>query len=462
MHEDASKPAAHPYVPNAAPVVRAGMLEELGVSRVDEFFADIPDALRLKRPLDLPDPLTSEAELVRHMESLLSANITTRQALNFCGAGCYQHHVPTVCSEVNGRAEFLTAYAGETYEDHGKFQALFEYASMMAELLEMDVVTIPTYDGFQATATALRMATRITHRRRLVLAGPVGKDKLSKVSDYVAPVATVEHLPGGPGAPVPLADIAGHLDADTAALYVEVPDAYGCVDADLDALAVLAHGVGALMVVSADPIVLGVVEAPASAGADIVCGDIQSLGLGMQAGGAHGGFLAVHDDPRFVLELPSRLFGLAPTSRPGEIGFRDVAYERTSLAAREDGNEWVGTAAALWGITAGVYLALLGPLGMAELGDTIIDRTHYAMQSLAGTGLLRVPGVNRPHFREFVIDLSPSGCTAAEFLTAMAQRRIFAGVDVSGESQRVLVCTTEVHSQRDIDALVAAVKEVLA
>ncbi|GGJ66840.1 glycine dehydrogenase [Streptomyces brasiliensis] len=440
------------------------MLAELGVNSVDEFFADIPEALRLTRPLDLPAPLTSEAELVRHMESLLSANVTTRQALNFCGAGCYQHHVPVVCSEVNGRAEFLTAYAGETYEDHGKFQALFEYASMMAELLEMDVVTIPTYDGFQAAATALRMATRITHRSGLVVVGPVGQDKLSKVYDYVAPVATVEHLSADPVVPVPLAEIARHVGEDTAAVYVELPDAHGCVDADLGALAALAHNVGALLVVGVDPIALGVLDPPSAAGADIVCGDIQSLGLGMQAGGAHGGFLAVHDDPRFVLELPSRLFGLTPTGKPGEIGFRDVAYERTSLAARENGNEWVGTAAALWGITAGVYLALHGPQGMAELGDTIIDRTHYAMQTLAGTGLVEVPGIDRPHFREFVVDLAPSGRTAADFLKAMAQRRIFAGVDISAESgsQQVLLCTTEVHNQRDIDTLVAAVKEVLA
>jgi len=133
------------------------MLREIGASSVEELYADVPRHLRLTEPLDLPSALRSEAELVRHVEGLLARNTSTREALSFLGAGCYPHHVPAVCDEVNSRSEFLTAYAGEPYEDHGRFQALFEYASMMGELLEMDVVNVPTYDGFQASATALRM-----------------------------------------------------------------------------------------------------------------------------------------------------------------------------------------------------------------------------------------------------------------------------------------------------------------
>lgn len=154
----------HPYIPNAEPRVRAAMLAAVGAGSVEEFYADIPAELRLDRPLDLPAPMASEYELVRHMRGLLDRNTHTAESLSFLGGGCYPHHVPAVCDEVNARSEFLTAYAGEPYEDHGRFQALFEYTSMMGELLEMDVVNVPTYDGFQASATALRMAARRTGR----------------------------------------------------------------------------------------------------------------------------------------------------------------------------------------------------------------------------------------------------------------------------------------------------------
>ena len=138
-----------------------------------------------------------------------------------------------------------------------------------------------------------------------------------------------------------------------------------------------------MLVVGTDPIGYGVLTPPAEQGADIVCGDIQSLGLHQWFGGAHGGFIAVHDDPRFIMEMPSRLFGLATTDVPGEYGFGDVAYDRTSFAHREEGKEWVGTAAALWGIAAGVYLALMGPQGMRELGEVLLARTRYAQLRLA-------------------------------------------------------------------------------
>ena len=164
-----NEPVVHPYIPNSEPKVKAEMLRAVGASSIEEFYAEIPESLRLKSRLKLPEPLLSEQELVRHVEGLLAKNQTARENLNFLGAGCYQHHVPAVCDEINSRGEFLTAYAGEPYDDHGRFQALFEYQSMMAELLNMDVVNVPTYDGFQASATALRMASRITGRKRVLI-----------------------------------------------------------------------------------------------------------------------------------------------------------------------------------------------------------------------------------------------------------------------------------------------------
>ena len=140
------KSIVYPYIPNSVPEIKAQMMKDIGVESIDEFYSNIPNELRLNRRLNLPEPFLSEYALRRHVESILSKNQHTGKLLSFLGAGCWQHYVPAVCDEINSRSEFLTAYAGEPYDDHGRFQSLFEYASMMGELLDMDVVSIPTYD----------------------------------------------------------------------------------------------------------------------------------------------------------------------------------------------------------------------------------------------------------------------------------------------------------------------------
>ena len=178
----------HPYIPNSAPEVRREMLDVIGVQDVEELYEAVPARLRFDRPLDLPAGITSEAELVRHVRGILRQGRSTEDFVSFLGAGAFRHHVPSVCDEVNGRAEFLTSYAGETYEEHGRHQALFEYASLMAELLEMDVVTVPTYDGFQAASTAVSMAGRLTGRREVLVVSAVDPDKLERMATYAAAV----------------------------------------------------------------------------------------------------------------------------------------------------------------------------------------------------------------------------------------------------------------------------------
>lgn len=466
MSTQAEPPAAYPYIPNAVPEVREAMLREIGASSVDELYADVPEHLRLTQPLDLPPALRSEAELVRHVEGLLSRNASTREALSFLGAGCYQHHVPAVCDEVNSRSEFLTAYAGEPYEDHGRFQALFEYASMMGELLEMDVVNVPTYDGFQASATALRMACRITDRTSVLVTGSIGRDELSKIRDYLAPDVSVELVPFDPATgEMDLDALRGMVSDATAAVIVKSPTYLGVVETRVEEIAAIAHGVGALVVGSTDPSTLGVLGPPAAWGADIACGDIQPLGMHQHFGGGHAGFIATHDDPRFVMEFPSRLFGITSTRVEGEYGFGDVAYERTSFAVREEGKEWVGTAAALWGITAGVYLALMGPQGMVELGEGMMVRTRYAMDRLAAIPGVRLPFAGSHHVKEFVVDLTGTGRTVAEVNAELLERGIFGGKDLSTEfpelGQSALCCVTEVHTKGDLDRLADGLGEVL-
>jgi len=459
-------PTIYPYIPNSVPTIKRQMLEAVGARDADEFYADVPENLRFKGLMDLPEPMLSEYELKRHVEGLLRRNRYAGEYLNFLGAGCYQHHVPAVCDEVNRRGEFLTAYAGEPYDDHGRFQALFEYTSMMGELLNMDVVNVPTYDGYQAAATAIRMAARITGRSQALLTGIIDPDKLSKIRDYCKPDIDIGLLPHDPDTgQMDLDALRKAISSKTAAIFFDNPSYLGFIEVHGDEISQIAHEHGAVSVVGVDPISLGVLTPPVEYGADIVCGDIQPLGMHMQFGGGQAGFIASRDEEKFVMEYPSRLFGIAPTIVPGEYGFGDVAYERTSFAIREAGKEWVGTAAALWGITAGVYLALMGPQGMFEIGAGIMARSQYAMLQLDAIPGVKAPIFQSPHFKEFGVNFDGTGKSVAELNQALLDRGIFGGLDLSARfpklGQSALYCVTEVHPQADIDALANALREVV-
>jgi len=457
----------HPYIPSSVPAVRAAMLLQIGVSDVEELYAVIPPELRLARPLNLPPAFRSEQELRRHVEGLLARNTSAADYLSFLGAGCYQHYVPAVCDEINGRSEFLTAYGGEPYEDHGRFQALFEYCSQMGELLAMDVVSVPTYDGAQATGTALRMAGRLTGRRTALVPRTMSAQRRSAVANYVDPVLDLVEVGYDPASGLlDLADLRSKLSSGVAAVLLENPNHLGVIEEGAAEIVSLAHAHGALAVAAVDPSSLGVLEAPGNYGVDIACGDLQTLGIHMYFGGGHGGFIASRDEPSIVGEYPSRLFGMTTTKVAGEYGFGDVMWERTSFHDREHGKEFVGTAAALWGITAGVYLALMGPLGMQELGTTWIQLGRYAAGRLSAVAGVRAPALTGTPLKEFVVDFSRTGRTVAEINTALLARGIFGGTDLSREfpelGQAALYCVTEVHSREDIDRLVSAVAEVVS
>jgi glycine dehydrogenase subunit 1 len=251
----------------------------------------------------------------------------------------------------------------------------------------------------------------------------------------------------------------------TAAVYFENPSYLGALETHGEEISRIARKNGAVCVVGVDPISLGILTPPADYGADIVCGDIQPLGMHMQYGGGQAGFIATRDEEAYVMEYPSRLFGIVPTSVPGEYGFGDVAYDRTSFAVREKGKEWVGTAAALWGITAGVYLALMGPQGMMDIGEGIMARARYAMMRMDRLDGVKAPLQQGPHFREFVVNLGGTGKTVAEVNKALLAKGILGGKDLSQEfpelGQSALYCVTEIHTKEDIDRLVDALREVI-
>lgn len=460
------KKFVHPYIPNSVPEVKAAMLQEIGVSDIDELYADIPESLRFAGEMRLPEPIHSEYTLKRHVEKILEKNRSCSENINFLGGGCWQHYVPAICDEVNRRSEFLTAYAGEPYEDHGRFQSLFEYESLMGELLDMDVVNVPTYDWHQACATAVRMAGRITGRDEILLPDTISPERLAMIKNYCHPVMRITMISHNPETGLmDMNDLKAKISERTAGVYFENPTYLGFLEEQGQDISDLMHAAGALSVVGVDPISLGLIRPPSQYGADIVCGDIQGLGMHLNYGGGHAGFIASRDEEKFVMEYPSRLFGITKTSVEGEYGFGDVAYDRTSFGVREKGKEFVGTHSALWGITAGVYLSLMGPQGMQELNQVILQKAQYTMQRLSEIPGIRAPRFKSVHFKEFVVDFNPTGFSVCDINQALRQHRIFGGKDLSREfpdlGQCALFCITEIHCQEDIENLIAALQECL-
>jgi len=460
------KQVGYPYIANSVPQVKEQMLREVEAESISELFEEIPDRLRLHRKMDLPQPFLSEYALRRHVEGVLAKNVSTQEVISFLGAGCYQHYVPAVCDEVNSRNEFLTAYSGRTYEDHGRFQALWEYQSLMGELLELDVVSLPTYDSYQAAATCLRMAARVTGRKELVICQPIDPAKLSKILDYCRP--GLEIIVVKWDAETGLIDLAAlerAISAKTAAVYFDNPNFLGAVEIQGEQIAELAHQQGILLVVGADPISLGILASPATYGADYVCGDIQPLGMHMSYGGGHAGYMATRDEERLVQEFPTRLVGISPTVVPGEYGFGEVAFERTSFMKREGGKEYLGTMSNLWAITAGVYLALMGPKGMTEIGQAIITRARHTMEQINTVRGVKAPYFPSAPFQEFVVNFDATGKSVAEINRALLAQGIFGGLDLTRSfpelGQSALYCVSEIHTLADIKRLVNALKGVV-
>ena len=457
---------SHPYIPNSVPEVEREMLKELGLTALEELHAEVPQEIILKDQMNIPAAFGSEYELRRHVEGVLKQNKSCADNLNFLGAGCWQHYVPALCDEINGKGEFVTAYGGESYNDFGRFQSLFEYESLMAELVDMEVVNVPTMDWAQAASTAIRMGSRIANRPQVLVAGSIDREKLAVIKNYCTPDLEISEVAFDPATGcMDLADLKAKLSDKVGVVYFENPSYLGALEVQAKEIAGAAHAAGAQCVVGVDPISLGVMAAPRAYGADIVCGDLQPLGIHMNYGGGQSGFMATMDDPKYVLEFPSRLFGICCTNTPGEYAFGDVAYDRTSFGhLREKAKEYVGTQSALWGITAGVYLATMGPKGMEEVGETIMANAQYAAKQIAGLKDVSIK-FSAPFFKEFVVDFSKTGKSVAEINKALLAKNIFGGKDLSKDfpalGQSAMYCVTEIHTKEDIDRLVSALGEIL-
>lgn len=462
--------SAHPYMANSAPELRQELLDAVGVDDVDALFEQIPADHRTTKALELPRALRSEAELHRHLRTTLQRNGSCEANLSFLGGGVWQHHVPAVCDEIAQRTEFVTSEWGTPASDHGRNQAWFEFASQLGELLDMDFVGLPVYSWGCAAGHAIRMAARITGRREVLVPATLDRERLAVIRSYCAPPQMRDHIAIVEVAVDPASDrlrldeLEAKLSPRTAAVYVETPTGLGALETQGAEIAALARAAGAETIAGVDPISLGLLAPPGAYGIDIAVGPTQPLGVHMNCGGGVGGFIATRDEERYARQYPTLQVSIAPTRTPGERGFAMTLFEQSSYGRRELGNDWTGNSVYLWAIVNATYMSLMGPQGFAELGETIVQRSHDAARRIAA-----LPGieVRFPHFfKEFVVSFDGTGRTVAEINAALLEREIFGGGDLSADhpqlGQSALYCVTEVHAREDVDRLVAALAEVTA
>jgi len=424
------------------------MLRAVGATKIDDLFESVPAAVRLARPLDLPDGL-SEMEASFALRALADANTPATALVSFAGAGCYDHYVPAIVDHVIRRPEFFTAYTPYQPEvSQGTLQNIYEFQTMICELTGMDVANASMYDGATAFVEAALMASRIKKRHKVIVAGSVHPEWRVVLRTYAASGnIEVVTCPVENGV-ITAATVTALIDDSTAALLVASPNFLGHLE-DLASLGEAAHAAGALFVVSVNPILSGVLEPPSSFGADIVVGEGQPLGNAMSLGGPGLGFFACRT--AHVRQLPGRIVGRT-VDVDGRGAFVLTMQTREQHIRREKATSNICSNHALNALAAAVYLSAVGVEGLASVGRACVAKAHYLRDALLATGAFDAP-YEAPFAHEFALRYMKD---PASMHAEMLRRGYLAGVDLGtidpGMDGLVLFAVTEKRTKAEMDA----------
>ena len=438
------------YIPNS-PAERQEMLRSVGLDSPEQLFDTIPADILLKEPPSVPAAL-SEIELLAHFEALAAKNTAARRP-SFLGAGAYSHYSPTVVDALIQRSEFFTAYTPYQPEvSQGTLQAIFEFQTLVCQLTGMEVANASMYDGSTALAEAVLMAERVTRRRRVVVSPALHPEYLAVAETYVAH-AGIDLVRGNfdEGAGLSSFD-EGMIDEGTAAIVVQSPNFFGCVE-DLQPLADRAHKAGALLVVCVtEAISLGLLKSPGACGADIVVAEGQSFGVPLSFGGPYVGLFATRD--KYARQIPGRLVGVAH-DKQGRRGFVLTLATREQHIRREKATSNICTNEGLIALAATIYLETMGRRGLQEVAVQCAQKAAYAARRIAALPGFSLP-FTAPRFNEFV---ARAPVAAGGLLARLAAaHNITGGLALSRYSPErpndLLVCVTETNTRAEIDALV--------
>src|SRR6266545_3716419 len=426
------------------------MLHHVGLNSAAELFDSIPEELRLSRNLNTTNAL-SEIELLSGFECMAARNPAARRA-SFLGAGAYSHYIPTVVDHLISRSEFFTAYTPYQPEiSQGTLQTIFEFQTLICQLTGMEVANASMYDGSTALAEAVLMAERITRRSKVIACGAVHPEYLEVVNTYVQHAgielvrAPVDSETGQASDPKNL------LDDKTAAVVVQSPNFFGCIE-DVTALAEKAHAVGALLIVAiTESISLGLLKSPGACGADIVVAEGQSFGIPLSFGGPYVGLFATRE--KYARQIPGRLVGEA-YDQEGRRGFVLTLATREQHIRREKATSNICTNEGLIALAATVYLETMGRRGLQEVATQCARKAAYAARTISGIKGFSLPFTG-PHFNEFVVRAPIAAETLLSRLAA--EKNINGGLALSryfpDQNNDLLICVTETNSRVEIDAL---------
>ncbi len=434
------------------------MLRTIGVDSLEELYADIPNEVRIKKPVKV-EGFHSEQEVKAHIDGLLAENRSAIDHSIFLGAGIYNHYIPAAVKTIVSRTEFQTSYTPYQAEaSQGLLQALFEFQSIMADLAAVDVVNSSLYDGSTALGEAARMAVRATGRKRVLVPRCLHPDKLSVLKNYTEPagiqVQTFDYDRETGG--IELEGLQSKLDQEVAAVYAELPSFFGILDPQIVEVPTLCHEKGALSIVGFDPVSLGGIKPPGEYGADIVVAEGQSIVTEMNFGGPSLGVIGCRGE-NLVRQMPGRLIGMTTTLDGKDRAFSMVLQTREQHIRREKATSNICTNEALLAVGAAAYLSLMGPTGLRQLFETILTKTEYAIKRIEEFSRLRVPTFSGSHYQEFVVTVNGTRDAASKLQEQMLAQGIHCGKNLSrlfpelGET--LLICVTELHTDEAIDRL---------
>jgi glycine dehydrogenase subunit 1 len=446
------------YIANTPDDVRI-MLGAIGIDKVEQLFAAIPNQLRLLRPLAVP-PALSELELTQAVSAELARNQGSDQRVCFLGGGSYDHFVPAVVDQLAGRGEFYTAYTPYQAEaSQGTLQAIFEYQTLMTQLTGLDVSNASLYDGGSATAEAMLMALTITRRfGEVVVAGSVHPEYRQILSTFLARLEPkLVTIPVALGQVSP-EDVAAAVTDQTAAVIFQYPNFLGQLE-DVSGIVRAAHNRGAIAIAVVDPLSLGLLNRPGDYGADIAVAEGQSLGNHLSFGGPYLGIMVCREE--YVRKMPGRIAG-ETSDRSGKRCWVLTLQTREQHIRREKATSNICTNQGLLALRASIYLAVMGPTGLRQAAELSTRKAHYAAERLA-----TVPGLSLlsagPFFKEFVVRVKKD---PNQVLAAVGQLGYHGGIPLARWypelADCILIAVTEKRTKAEIDGLADAYQRALA
>jgi glycine dehydrogenase subunit 1 len=430
------------------------MLDAIGVETINDLFKDIPDQVKFNRLLNLKESL-SETELIKEFKRLSNKNANLQEYTSYLGAGVYEHYIPAVVDHMLLRSEFYTAYTPYQPEiSQGELQAIFEFQSMICEITGMDVANASMYDGATALAEAAMLAHGHTKKKKILISEAVHPEYRDVVLSYAkGQNVAVEFVRVDNGITC-LDSLQEKLNEDIAAVCVQYPNFFGQVE-DIEAIKEKFGDLSTLLIVSSNPLSLGVLEAPGYIGADIVVGDTQPFGIPTAFGGPHCGYFAVKS--KYMRKVPGRLVG-ETVDENGLRGYVLTLQAREQHIRRDKATSNICSNQALNALASAICMSALGPNGLQEIAEQNIQKAYYARQQFENAGFEVL--YSNDMFNEFVVKLDKS---AKEVNKHLFNKGIIGGLEISryfiNKTNEMLICITELRTKSEIDTLVKEMRD---